>query len=127
MRTPSAIARCASGAAAIEFAVIASVLIFVCLGVIELGRGLHVRSEMAFVADLAARKVLITPDVSDADLQVLANEAFTGPRPQDLDLTAPVDEGGAWRTVTVQYSFSFLIPSIAETFDITVSRRVPLS
>jgi Flp pilus assembly protein TadG len=124
MRTPSAIARCASGAAAIEFAVIASVLIFVCLGVIELGRGLHVRSEMAFVADLAARKVLITPDVSDADLLALAKDAFTSPRPQDLRLTAPKDEGS--RTVTVQYPFSFLIPSIAGDFDITVSRRVPV-
>ena len=126
METPSAISRCASGAAAIEFAVIASVLVFVCLGVIELGRGLHVRSELAFVADLAARKVLITPDVSDADLQALADAAFTGPRPQDVGLTAPVDEGGASRTVTVEYPFSFLIPSISDTFDITVSRRVPL-
>jgi hypothetical protein len=126
MRSQSAISRCASGAAAIEFAVIASVLVFVCLGVVELGRGLHVRSEIAFVADLAARKILITPDVSDADLQLLADEAYTGPRPQDIDLTAPVDAGGASRTVTVQYPFSFLIPSISDTFDITVSRRVPL-
>jgi hypothetical protein len=126
MTTPSTISRCSNGAAAIEFAVIASVLVFVCLGVVELGRGLHVRSEMAFVADLAARKVLITPDVSDADLQVLANAAFTGPRPQDMDLTAPVDEGGASRTVTVRYPFAFLIPSISDAFDITVSRRVPL-
>jgi Flp pilus assembly protein TadG len=127
MRTPSVIAGCASGAAAIEFAVIASVLVFVCLGVVEIGRGLHVRSELAYVADLAARQVLITPAVSDADLQTLANEAFTGPRPQDIDLTAPVDEGGASRTVTVEYPFSFLIPSISNTFNITVSRRVPLS
>lgn len=127
MRTPSAIAGCASGAAAIEFAVIASVLVFVCLGVVEIGRGLHVRSELAYVADLASRQVLITPDVSDADLQTLVNEAFTGPRPQDIDLTAPVAGDGASRTVTVQYPFSFLIPSISDTFDITVSRRVPLS
>jgi Flp pilus assembly protein TadG len=126
MKPLTTFARATGGAAAIEFAVIASVLVFVCLGVIELGRGLHVRSEMAFVADLAARKVLITPDVSDADLQALANEAFTGPRPEDLDLTAPVDEGGASRTVTVQYPFSFLIPSISGAFDMTVSRRVPL-
>lgn len=126
MKTLATFARATGGAAAIEFAVIASVLVFVCLGVVELGRGLHVRSELSFVADLAARKVLIAPDVTDADLQALAVDAFTGPRPADLDVAAPLDEGGASRTVVVQYPFSFLIPSISDTFDITVSRRVPL-
>ena len=50
--------RCQSGAAAIEFAIIALVLVMVCLGVIELGRALFLRNELSFAADFAARKIL---------------------------------------------------------------------
>ncbi len=53
MRATRGIARSDSGAAAIEFAIIVWALIFVCLGIIEIGRGLHVRNEMVFAADLA--------------------------------------------------------------------------
>jgi Flp pilus assembly protein TadG len=58
MRAIRGIARSDSGAAAIEFAIIVWALIFLCLGIIEIGRGLHVRNEMSYAADLAARRIL---------------------------------------------------------------------
>jgi Flp pilus assembly protein TadG len=78
------LARSNGGAAAVEFAIIVWVLIFVCLGVIEFGRGLHVRNEMSFAGDRAARKILTTdPLVSDRRSIWLKDGARRLPRPQE--------------------------------------------
>ncbi len=131
MRAIRGIARSDSGAAAIEFAIIIWALIFVCLGIIEIGRGLHVRNEMSYAADLAARKILTFPKYSgDMDpsceekLRTEVREAFTGPRPGDLDITFPKD--GTFRTILIRYPFSFVIRQLGDPFDLTVSRRVPM-
>jgi Flp pilus assembly pilin Flp len=133
MRAIRSFARSDSGAAAIEFAIIIWALIFLCLGIIEIGRGLHVRNEMSYAADVAARRILtfeiysgavIEPEDEDA-LELEVREAFKGPRPEDLVVTFPRD--GGFRVILLKYSFSLLIPGLRDTFDLTVSRRVPIS
>jgi hypothetical protein len=122
------LARCNGGAAAVEFAIIVWALIFVCLGVIEFGRGLHVRNEMSFAADFAARKILTDPLVSDIDLTKAVDDAFLGPSPELLEVSFGDEtaDGVAFRTMLIQYPFSLLIPGLRDTITLTVSRRVPV-
>jgi Flp pilus assembly protein TadG len=122
------LARCDRGAAAIEFAIIAWVLIIVCLGVIEFGRGLHVRNEMASAGDRAARMILTNPAVTDGALTVRVREAFISPKPELLAVTFGTEtaNGIAFRTMLIQYPFSLLIPGLSDTITLTVSRRVPI-
>lgn len=131
MRAIRGFARSDSGAAAIEFAIIIWALIFVCLGIIEIGRGLHVRNEMAYAADLAARKILTFSKYSGEmdpsckeKLRREVLEAFTGPRPEELFIDFPND--GTFHTIVMRYPFSFVIRELGDPFDLTVSRRVPM-
>jgi Flp pilus assembly pilin Flp len=131
-RAIRSLARSNSGAAAIEFAIIVWALIFLCLGIIEIGRGLHVRNEMSYAADLAARKILSLSKYSGVDMHESCKEklksdlreAFTGPRPDDLDIDFPAD--GTFRRIEMRYPFSFVIQQLGAPFDLTVSRRVPM-
>lgn len=134
IRAIRGIIRSDSGAAAIEFAVIIWALIFLCLGIIELGRGLHVRNEMSYAADLAARKILTFEAYSanplqaaDEDaLRLVVRQAFRGPSPEHLSVTFPLDAGGNFRVIQLSYPFSLLIPGMRDAFNLTVSRRVPI-
>jgi hypothetical protein len=126
----SRLARCNGGAAAVEFAIIAWALIFVCLGVIEFGRGLHVRNEMAFAADHAARMLLTDPTVSDVRLKEEVENWFMDSGSADFIVEfGPVETDAAGlksRTMLLQYPFSLLIPKLSDTITLTVSRRVPV-
>lgn len=117
-----------SGAAAVEFAIIVWALVFVCLGVVEFGRGLHLRNELSFAADRAARMILTQPAVSDSALETEVREAFIGPQPELLDASFGTEMAGgiSFRTMLVQYPFSLLIPGFSDTITLTVSRRVPI-
>jgi Flp pilus assembly pilin Flp len=133
MGTIRRLARSDGGAAAIEFAIIVWALIFLCLGVIEIGRGLHVRNEMSYAADLAARMMLSFPQYSgevlhpdcEERLRKKVREAFTGPRPDDLSVDFSIDEANTFRSILIRYPFTLLIPGLGDTFDLTVTRRVP--
>ena len=134
MRAIRSIARADSGAAAVEFAIIVWVLILLCLGIIEIGRGLHVRNEMSYAADLAARKILtfeaysgaVLEPLDENALRLVVQQAFRGPSREDLSVTFPLDTGGNFRVVLLSYPFSLLNPGLRDTFDLTVSRRVPI-
>jgi Flp pilus assembly protein TadG len=121
------LARCSRGAAAVEFAIIVWALILVCLGVIEFGRGLHVRNEMSSAGDRAARMILTNPAVTDGDLAVSVREAFISPKPELLEVTFGTEtaDGIAFRTMLIQYPLSLLIPGLGDPITLTVSRRVP--
>lgn len=126
-------ARADSGAAAIEFAIIVWALILVSLGIIEFGRGFHVRNEMTYASDRAARMILTFPEYAgellDPDceerLRNTVRDAFTGPSPEDLSVDFSLNEAKTFRTVLIRYPFTLLIPGLGDAFDLTVTRRVP--
>lgn len=128
------LARSDGGAAAVEFAFIVWALIFVCLGIIEFGRGFHTRNEMTYAADLAARRILTFTEFSRQELsaaseQKLVDEiraAFTGNRPDDLVVTFTDSADDTFRTVLLQYPFSFVIPQLGDAFTLSVTRRIPI-
>lgn len=132
-RTLRRLARNESGAAAVEFAIIVWALILVSLGIIEFGRGFHVRNEMTYASDRAARMILTFPEYGgellDPDceerLRNTVRDAYTGPRPEDLSVEFSINDAKTFRTVLIGYPFTLLIPGLGDTFDLTVTRRVP--
>ena len=119
---------CSRGVAAIEFAIIALVLVVVCLGTIELGRAFYVRNKIAHAADVAARTVLISKTVSDSDLVEEVRRAFNG-ADRDKLVVEPGSEtvdGLAFRTISISYPLRLLVPGLAaETVSLRLSRRIP--
>ena len=124
----SALGRNETGAAAVEFAIIAWVLILVCIGTVELGRGLYVRNELSYAADHAARMILMS-DAFDQELEDAVRSRFLG-ADDDLVVVFGKETSGApaisYRTVVLTYPFKLLIPGLSDTISLSVNRRVPL-
>jgi hypothetical protein len=117
-----------SGAAAIEFAIVSMALILVCLGVIELGRGLQLRNELSFAADFGARKILTDMTISNEALEEEVRAAFRRGEPERLEVSigAETVDGVDFRTVALSYPFTLLLPGLAgDTIRLGLDRRVP--
>jgi len=61
--------RCERGTAAVEFAIIALVLVSLLVAVVDFGRTLYVKNQLSYLADQATRMVLLNPAISDATLE----------------------------------------------------------
>lgn len=125
----SSLRRCESGAAAIEFALIAMVAICVFVGIVEFGRALYMRNELSFAADLAARRILINPAVANNDLETTIRSAITFQDSEGLQLTFGTEsvDGVSFRTILVSQPLTLLIPNLSEAaVMLTIDRRVPL-
>jgi Flp pilus assembly protein TadG len=119
---------CQSGAAAIEFSIVSLLMIVVSIGVVEIGRGLNVRSKMAYAADLGARTVLINASIPDTQIEGTVRAAFTGADASLLQVQIGQEtvNGASYRTLAVSYPFSPIIPNMTTSqINMTVNRRVP--
>ena len=120
---------CQSGAVALEFAFVSFLMVLVSIGVIEIGRGLDVRSKVSHSVDTGARKVLIDANISSSQLDSAIRAAFAGSKPELLQVDIGQETVNAinFRLVTVRYPFSPLIPEVTtKVINITVDRRIPL-
>jgi Flp pilus assembly protein TadG len=123
------IGRCECGGAAIEFAIIGSLLVFGCIATLEFGRALYVLNELSYAADVAEREVLMDSEISDADLLSTVHHNFRG----DADLMTVVlgeetVDGSKFRTLTINYPISLLIPYFStKDIGLSVDRRTPIS
>lgn len=120
---------CQSGAVAIEFAFVSFLMVLVSIGVIEIGRGLDVRSKLSHSVDTGARRVLIDASISNSQLESTVRAAFAGSKPAllQVDIGQETVNADNFRLVTVRYPFSPFIPKITtKTINITVNRRIPL-
>ena len=123
-RVPS-LHRCEAGAAAVEFAIIAMVMILVCVGMIEFGRGLYIYNEIAYAADKGARKILIDNTAADADVENAIRDAFRAGN-SELEITPGVV--GEFRTIEIIYRFNLLIPSLGgDSISLRLNRQIPLT
>lgn len=132
LRAARRMRRCEGGTAAIEFAVVGLALILVSIGVVEFGRGLHMRNELSFAADFGARKVLTSATISDSALQEAIRSAIVSePMKSDPDLVIAVGTESVgsvqFRTIALSYPFSPLVPGIAGPISLSLARRVPVS
>jgi Flp pilus assembly protein TadG len=104
-------------------------LVLVTFGVIELGRGLNVRNQLSQAADYGARKILIDKQISDGALESEIRSAFAAPAPALLQVTigAETVDGLQFRTVTLRYPFTLLIPGVLSgAIDLRLARRTPV-
>ncbi len=120
--------KCEDGSTALEFAIVSLLMVVVSVGVIEFGRGLDVRSKLSYAADVGARKVLIDSTTTDSAMANIVRSAFTGLKPQLLQVTVTQEtvNGVSFRLLSVSYPLSPLVPNITKKLiNIAVARRVP--
>ena len=118
------------GAAAVEFALVGMVAIVLFLGIIEFGRGLYMRNEMSYAADLAARQILVNAAVANTDVETVLRDAITFGSSTDLQITFGTEsvDGIDFRTLLIRYPVSLFIPGLTNgSFTLSVGRRIPLS
>jgi Flp pilus assembly protein TadG len=103
--------------------------VLVTFGVIELGRGLNVRNQLSQAADYGARKILIDKQISDGALESEIRSAFAATAPTLLQVTIGTEtiDGLQFRTVTLRYPFTLLIPGVlSRAIDLRLARRTPV-
>ena len=117
------------GAAALEFALVGMPFVLLLLGLIEFGRGLHIRSALDTAADRAQRVVLINPSASVATLEDAIRASFQAGQPQRLVVSFGTDTlaGTDYRVVSLSYEMHLLLPApLGRTLHIGSSRRVAM-
>lgn len=130
-----AFSRSQSGAAAVEFAMVCLPMLLLALGIVEFGRALNVRNDLAYAADVAARMVLINKvEADDTDTEALAKldpaarQAFTGGQ-RDLlqvSVTKEAVDGTTFRVLALRYPFTLLLPGMEDSpIALGVTLRVP--
>ena len=119
---------CQKGAAAVEFAIIGTVFISLCIGIVDFGRTLYVKNQLSFLADQATRKVLMDTDIADATVESELAADFTAGDQNDLTVTFNrITNGGVtYRVIQIEYPITLFIPNLtSSSIDLSVSRRVP--
>jgi Flp pilus assembly protein TadG len=118
--------RCQKGVAAVEFAIILSVLMMIVLGIIEFGLLLYDKQVITNASREGARAgvVVVVPRVSDAGIQAVVNNYIAtnlisfGSTPTSPVTTIvrvldgegiPLNNFGDNLTVTVTYNYNFLV------------------
>ena len=115
------------GGVAIEFAIVAFAFVIASLGVVEFGRALYVRNELAFAVDHGARTVLMDSAASETALRDAIKANFKGFDPDAIvvNVTTETVNGINFRAVTASYPLRWMIPGLADSITLTVERRTP--
>jgi len=122
---PRSLIRCSRGVTAVEFAFVLMPMLLLIFGVIEFGRALHLRNEMAYAADAATRQVLLDPGTGAAEAAAAARAAFPVGTPSDLSVTLADTVGGA-RVLSLSYPLNLTIPGLSgDAITLTTTRRLP--
>jgi Flp pilus assembly protein TadG len=113
-----------AGAAALEFAIVAAAFIVVSIGLVEFGRALQVRNEMAFAMDRGARIVHIN---HNAEPEVIKSAILNAFSLYDKNkLAIDIAEESEAVVVSLSYPLEIFIPGFAGTVNIGMPpRRVP--
>jgi Flp pilus assembly protein TadG len=118
------------GAAAVEFAMCAPILITLSLGTLEIGRAMLAYHSLSLAAFEAGRYAMVhgtgSGDPATVDgLRSLAAAHLQGVDADELEFTAiwdPDKQPGSFVTITLEYPFTFLIdalPSVTLRSDVT--------
>ncbi len=116
------------GAAALEFALIGLPFIVLLIGLVEVGRGLHIRTALDAAADRVQRAVLIDPEISSDALTVEVRKTFQAGQRELLnvdDLNDP--DLGNYRLFSINYRMDMLLPApLGGPITIGSTRRIAL-
>lgn len=123
-----ALLACPRGTAAVEFAIVAGLLVALCVAIMDFGRAYYINNQVSYLADRAVRRILIEPQISGAALDSDLRAAFSAGDPASLTIGISTDmaSGTPYRVVTIGFPVSLFIPGLAsDTVALSVTRRVP--
>lgn len=127
MRFSRKFGRCRSGATSIEFSVVGLVFLLLCIGMVEFGRGFFLRNHIAHAADVASRKLLLDPNLTNSELEQAFRAALTEGDESLLQITITDDvaNGISVRKMAADYPHTLLVPGLSSV-TLSVSRHIPL-
>lgn len=128
MRIPS-IRGNEEGATVVEFAIVALIFITFVVGIVEIGRGFHIRNQMAYAVDRGLRMTYLNSAASDEALKEAIRQNFYGTDSVQLSTTntSEILDGRSYRLVNSTLPFKMLVPAISSTtISLTVKRRIPI-
>jgi xanthosine utilization system XapX-like protein len=121
---------CRRGTAAVEFAIISLVMVLVCIAILDVGRALLLRNELAYAADHAARVIMRLGECSEAEAEVDADVGRNFRENADaveIRLSSEVEPPLTYCTVTLRLSLRPIVPGLlGQTINLSAHRRVPL-
>lgn len=119
-----------SGASALEFAMISPVLLFMIIGIIQLGFALNKGATVQWVSERALRTAMLDRDVSAVELQsLIQTELATMGNRFEVDVAYTIDSAGpvAIGRLTVDYKFPIILPMMDVFYSqFSVDTSIPL-
>ena len=113
-----------------EFAIVGSLLIVLCIAILSFGWALQIRNNLNHAADAAIRSIIIDPEASDSAVEAQVYAALSSYAVEHLSVDAGETTIGAtdFRTVDIDYDLALSIPFLPTNLvTLSVSRRVPVS
>lgn len=111
-----------SGTSAVEFAIIAPVLFALLFGVLELGWALHCNQSVDWAVQNAARKLVVTPALTQSQLQTTVQSMLTNiADPSSVTVSLTEDPAGTsprLAHVSASYAHTINVPLLS-SFDYT--------
>jgi len=124
----SSLFRNEDGAAAVEFAIVALAFIMFTVGIVEVGRGFHLRNQIAYAVDRGLRVSYLNATATDDALKTAIKQNFYGSSASSLStsVTTQVLDGRSYRLIVTTLPFKLLVPNLSSTtISLSVSRRIP--
>ena len=120
--------RCPRGATAVEFALVAPVFLLFVLGIIDFGRLFWVKNMMQYATEQTARYAMVTPAASLSALETYA-DGVAGGMVDGITFTAATEtiDSIDYRTITASYTFTFMMPLIGSTLNLSAKARTPVN
>lgn len=118
------------GAAAVEFAIVSSVFVILCMGLIDFGRNIDAKSRLAHAADAAARVLFLDKTATEAQVtaRIAASFPALGYGQMTLRLADRTIGTQTYRRITMTLPLRFLTPGFSDrNGTVTVERLVPAS
>lgn len=123
-----------SGAAALEFALVAIPLLMFTFGITEFGRAVFMQQSLSYATDIVARQLYLDPNRSEAAIRsdILSNLLLGEPSQLQVAVSPIAAASGttAFRTIhlEVQYNFRSVVPAwITDSIPMTFERTITVS
>ena len=125
----STLRRDEEGASAVEFAIVCSIFIAMCIAIVQFGMALQIRNDLAQAADRGARLIVLNPDATDQDLETQVEALLASYNSANLlvDVGEATINSIEYRTVTINYQIQIAIPGLPlNVMTLNASRQVPV-
>src|SRR5688500_7506050 len=118
------------GSSAVEFAIVGSVFLALCIAVLQFGLALHADNELAHAADRGVRLIVIDPEASDDTIESEVEELLPAYNADRLvvEVAAETVDSIEYRTISIDYQMQIAVPGLpVNLLTLNASRRIPLA